>query len=344
MKQLLQLIFVTHLILYICSCKKLANNQVTANGVYVAGNIELNNPNDIRPVLFKDGVPTQLESGGWGSAYAVAINGNDVYVGGVAMLSDSFHYYPIIWKNGDVIVQQLPDSTLSGTVNDVQVNSTGVYACGSLYNQSTSRNTPVYWKNGTINILPGNNAIATSIFISGNDVYVGGYFMDTVGMLVYRPLIWKNGQIYYQNPSLQAQINSIFVSGSDVYAAGTITDSTSNNNGPAYWKNNVPTILNVDGGTANHIFVKNGDVYVSGSLYYTVTNSMVAMVWKNGTTTTLAGFGFPAQVQASAFLGNDFYSVGYRNNWTTSTITLWKNGQDSILYTGSGTPYDIAVQ
>src|ERR1700748_325841 len=92
----------------------------------------------------------------------------------------------------------------------------------------------VYWKNNSETRLPGNNA--SSIFVSGNDVYVAGAHDS-------KAVYWKNGtEVALENNNAYGDFkntaaNSIFVSGKDVYAAGY--------EGPnaVYWKNGTEIYL-----------------------------------------------------------------------------------------------------
>ncbi|MDR2759973.1 MAG: hypothetical protein LBB78_11405, partial [Spirochaetaceae bacterium] len=107
-------------------------------------------------------------------------------------------------------------------------------------------------------------AFASSIFVSGSDVYVAG---AAGGKAVY----WKNGRkIALTDGTYEAYAYSIFVSGSDVYVAGYENDGDQSKYGrngrTKYWKNGREVIL-TDGtyeAYAFSIFVSGSDVYVAG--------------------------------------------------------------------------------
>ena len=121
--------------------------------------------------------------------------------------------------NGQEI--KLSDGTQDASANSMVVHNNDLYIAGS-------DNGAVYWKNNNEIRLPGNNA--SSIFVSGNDVYVAGAHDS-------KAVYWKNGtevalvstKVYGDYGSIAA--NSIFVQGNDVYVAGY--------DGPnaVYWKN-----------------------------------------------------------------------------------------------------------
>ena len=142
----------------------------------------------------------------------------------------------------------------------------------------------ILWKNGTRQVLFDNQtgeAEARSVFVSGKDVYAAGnkYNSDAV--------IWKNGQMQeLARPEgcLKTRAYSVFVAGNDVYVAGEASyeDKPVDTYKPILWKNNVPTVLDADYGTAYTVFVAGTDVYVGGQ-------GKTCSVWKNGNPTDYAG-------------------------------------------------------
>jgi hypothetical protein len=63
---------------------------------------------------------------------------------------------------------------------------------GYYYDDST--NTACYWKNGVRTGLaaPGNRSYASSIAVSGSDVYVAGYYYD-ISTGTFTACHWRNG-------------------------------------------------------------------------------------------------------------------------------------------------------
>lgn len=109
-------------------------------------------------------------------------SGNNIYVGG---LMD----FPMYWKNKEIV--QLNEKY--GEVNQIFTVGNDVYAVG-FYNKANSKttgHTACYWKNGLLTELE-DNAVGYSIFIDGNDIYVGG----AVGRFdaEYKACYWKNGK------------------------------------------------------------------------------------------------------------------------------------------------------
>ena len=189
------------------------------------------------------------------------------------------------------------------------------------------------WKNGVLQ--PGYDGIGgSSIFVSGNDVYLTGGPNAT---------LWKNGVPQFLSSS-NSRATSVFVSGNDVYVAGFEENYNSITNTYTYtatlWKNGVPQRLS-DGSfdaLAGSVFVSGNDVYVAGE-ERNGEGMMVATLWKNGVPQRLSSSNSGA---TSVFVsGNDVYVAGVEENYNsitntyTYTATLWKNGVPQRLGDGS---------
>jgi hypothetical protein len=186
----------------------------------------------------------------------------------------------------------------------------------------------LYWKNG-FRIYLSMGAYASSISISGNDVYVAGIVNSGVldsgyGNYTYAAY-WKNDSLVdLTDGTTLAWTSSIFVSGSenDVYVTGW---EIRNRNIPEYWKNGNLVILPDDttrpeGGTS--IYVSGNDIYVAGS--------ETAHYWKNGNNVILNTSVF-STTSSIIVSGNDVYVAGFVWNGTYSIAEYWKNGNPVIL-------------
>jgi hypothetical protein len=211
---------------------------VSGNDVYVAGQ------NGNTAVVWKNGIATNLSDGTTVAvAHSVYISGNDVYVAG--QNGDA----ATVWKNG--VATNL--STAESSALSVFVQDNDVYVAGWKKENSLSNTVANVWKNGVATTLPvsGNsyNAYATSVFVSGNDVFVSGSNLSgfTAGQKpLYHAILWKNGSV------LKAQLNnidtwisfygeasSVFVYENDVYVAGAVTSlSAIDNRRAIHWKKN----------------------------------------------------------------------------------------------------------
>jgi hypothetical protein len=140
-------------------------------------------------------------------AYSIFVAGQDVYACGA--LESRY------WKNGNSV-------SLGGTAKSIFVSGGDVYVAGTqkdgepfqTYNGTRYRTVAKYWKNGTpVNLTDGTrDAYATSIAVSGNDVYVAGYEENTAGTQDYVAKYWKNGSpMILGDVSKESGANCIFL-------------------------------------------------------------------------------------------------------------------------------------
>ena len=253
----------------------------------------------------------------------------DIYVAG------SENNIPVYWKNGQAIPLDNGPSDYSGT--SIAVVGSNVCVAGIRVGLWWNEYSAKYWRNGQ-GVQLGNYAGATSIALSGSDVYVTGYEWENTGLVAK---YWKNGQpVALSNGTTDAEATSIAVVGNDVYVAGHI-------NGIAkYWKNGQEVSL-TDGSHqayANSITVVGSDVYVAGSEENGTAH--VAKYWKNGQAVSLTNGTKHATATSIAVVGNNVYVAGWEGDFygmvggTGSVAKYWKNGQEVSLT--SGTTYAYA--
>jgi hypothetical protein len=226
-----------------------------------------------------------------------------------------------------------------------------VYVAGFELNSSGVKVAKV-WKNGVETVLSdgSHGAYASSVAVSGNDVYVAG--VEYNGKVDVAK-VWKNGSpTSLTDGTLEASAKQITVSGTDVYVAGGQFgfDAKSNLiNVAGYWKNGIFTALvtagshGENGAQITSIVVQGSDVYVAGTQSrMTMTGPStavvmpVAMYWKNGLPVVLTDGLHYAQVSSIALAGTDVYVAG--GNCVTldpdcQNATCWKNGVQTVLST-----------
>ncbi|HMR85354.1 MAG TPA: hypothetical protein PKE30_19555 [Niabella sp.] len=236
---------------------------LSGNDVYVTGVIfESNVPT---AVYWKNGNLVQLSSAA--TATGIYVEGNDVYVCGVKGAAATY------WKNG--IATTLESNAFT---SDITVKNEEVFVAGYTVNAAK------YWKNGApVQLESQNGGGASSISLSGNDIYVGGAIKNEKGFMV--AVYWKNGNLVrLSNGMNNAKTNDLYINGGDLYAAGFDGSKA------VYWKNGTVTAL-TDGNSPariNSIFVKDNDVYTAGYIYDPTGGcTSTAKYWKNKTAFTL---------------------------------------------------------
>jgi len=363
------------LIILSASCKKHSGSDTGNAGkevnVYVLGTV-----ND-SVVCWKNGVARNIYSqasiiNDIGSS-ALFASGNDVYIAGIKPNNNPTirGAVPLYWKN-DVEIT-LHDSTGDAVANSIFVSNNDVYVAGATVYMDTSHvpySTPsaVYpiagsvatiWKNGVAQSLSGYGVVGlvnagqyavrgytdfvSSLYVSGNDVYVAGgsrYWG-------YNAMYWKNGIATNMSNALTYTANgktcfptttSISASGNDVYVAGyQVTGSYSTGATAIYWKNGVPVYLtdSISGtSVARSIFVSGNDVYIAG--YQNINGYARAIIWKNGVPTTLTTGAIASEANAVFVKENDVYVAGFQ--WIINghyIATYWKNGEVVKLTDGT---------
>jgi len=194
----------------ITSKSSLANSIFISGGdIYIAGGERVGRETSpssgidcISAVYWKNGNEVYLIKGGYGSSLAdeansIFVAGQDVYACGALEAQ--------YWKNGTYfyLAGSGPSSGLRTEANSICVSGSDVYVAGTQsdgepvqgYFGTSYRDVAKYWKNGiAVNLSDGTKeAYATSIAVSGNDVYVAGGEEKTAGTGDYVAKYWKNG-------------------------------------------------------------------------------------------------------------------------------------------------------
>ena len=356
------------LILVLVSCQKeLSQTSVLAGevDVYVAGytSDDANYPYPVynayqtrgeHPTYWKNGSPVQLSYGNYRGDYniksgrtsAIAVSGNNVYVAGFGTWFSPTRGqlpYGVFWKDGfplDPDLMNMPGTyelySLAVSNNDIYMTGWGTPSIATYWkNENPVELLPAY-SPSTLNIL----STATSIAVSGNDVYVSGSQYEQLspagGWSKVFAEYWKNGNLVkLTDGSKNTYTSSIAVSGTDVYVAGSDVEGVAK-----YWKNG--TLVNLTdgstGATANSITVSGTDVYVAGTQWdgnliqysngYTVYHrNPIAKYWKNGQPVNLTDGSKWAEAKSIVVSGTDVYVAGFEGG----VAKYWKNGSPVIL-------------
>lgn len=251
---------------------------------------------------------------------------------------------------------------ISNTNTSTQVD---VYVAGA-DSLGSDGGIPVYWKNGKpvyytdgTGSYVGTAGEATSIVVSGNDVYMTGYakFCGSMSCNDYG-MFWKNGiSVSLDLPNYPA---SLTVSNNDIYIAGSSMYLTGTGGNAAYLKNETKIELpsGSTGSISTAIAVSGNDVYVAGigitGNIYNGLQKYIAKYWKNSNAKNLTDGTNDAQAWSIDVSGNDAYVAGYEWNgksyqdasgstYKKSVAKYWKNSQPVILTDGTEDAYTESI-
>jgi hypothetical protein len=303
--------------LCLVSCGSTADVPPVVTDVYVAGHV-WNEAEIPVATVWTNGVATALTDGTYGAwANSLAVVGSEVYVvgserRGMPSPYGGLHDVPTVWRNG--VATPLTDGTYVAQASSVAVSGDDVYVVGyaSIGTHEIAKgphDVSVLWKNGVATWLTDGtrDAQATSVALSGSDVYVVGW--DSIDDHHAVATVWKNGvATRLTNGARYAEAASVAVSGSDVYVVGHDGQAAT------IWKNEVVTALTDGSQTAyaSSVAVSGSDVYVVGLV------GEVAVAWRNGVALRLTD---ASSVTSVAVLGSDVYVGGSASN----RATVWRN-------------------
>lgn len=240
----------------------------------------------------------------------------------------------VYWVNG--VENQLSSPTGVIQAPSLAVSGTTVYVGGSVVKGGTLQGNAEIWVNGVGSALPDSGAgSGSTIFVSGNDVYLAGISSYTTPSTVpyttpnaAYPLYW-NVATYWKNGVAASLLNVPIVG----YMVGYGVDSHDD--------------------YVSSMFVSGNDVYVAGgSRQYQQGNPVsyqFAGYWKNGQFVNLsAGLIDTTQGNSSQFMmaypnttaiyvsGNDVYLTGVVYGQSSNQAVYWKDGAASYLQGAGG--------
>jgi hypothetical protein len=295
--------------------------------------------------IWKGTTITELTDGKYnGAVNSIFISGADIYACG---------YYggvpnSMIWKNNSLIATT--NSSSSNYASSIFVSNGNYYSIFNVIGTGILNGSVLYptlvssTSGGGRLIKINNNSSASSVFLSGTDIYVAGYRREFIpnaccGNLYSVAMLWKNGvSIDLNSTNNNAEARSVFISGNNVYVGGY--ESNGINSIAKIWKNGVGTNLS-DGLTStviNSLYINNSDVYAVGVEYLNGYSNGIqlsrAKLWKNGTPLNLTNGKFPAEAYSIFVAGSDVYCGGFESNGSKKVATIWKNGIPIYLSDG----------
>jgi hypothetical protein len=264
-----------------------------------------------------------------------------------------------------VTIASLDNPQLTVKITVAVVKNYTVYAAG--YGPDTIATSALLWANKTFTVLQpdaggaGYYARATAMALSGNDLYIGGQYVNNDGWEV--AVWWKNSAVgTLSNPAndFNNVITAIGVSGTETYLAGYDTRFISNPpwnptytnlpiwNGSYYTSNGntVSRVLlesdtNYQQSLSYAMAMSGSDVYLAGASA-TGNGNRIATYWKNDMTgmVALASGGDYSEAAGIALSGSDVYVTGYEecpNYGCIPTVKLWKNNEQTVVNLTNGT-------
>jgi hypothetical protein len=242
----------------------------------------------------------------------------------------------IYWADGKP--NFLTDGSRTAYAHSIFVSGNNdVYITGEEFvvDDVTDQFMAAYWKDQQISFLTTGQqtpiSSGASIYVSGNDVYVGGYEYKNGAQYA---TCWKNGtaNVVDQKFSLAT---SVFVLGSDVYLGGGYPSDTTHlsNINAAYWKNGslVSLTKGDTAGNISSIAVAGTHVYAAG--YTTFTDGRHAAYWKDTTVVKLANSPVGSSASSICVSGGDVFVAGYQTVNGINVATYWKNNVPVTLST-----------
>ncbi len=218
-------------------------NAVASSGsdVYICGGSGIFDWQE-SPCYWKNGISKLLSTPGNSPGYSavdIAVSGNDVYIAGTDQEGSAY------WKNGVRVALQMNaykeddayPTAIAVSGNDVYVAGNSSVSSGPEGVTNIDQRA-CYWKNGVQYELKDTGNFndeydilyASSIAISGDDVYIGGLYNN-------HAIYWKNNAIPVIVGVTLQNWSGLHVtsSGNDIYFAAELLNSQGNFT-PNYWK------------------------------------------------------------------------------------------------------------
>lgn len=217
------------------------------------------------------------------SVFLVSNRGKPVAVGQVLTSKNDnvWKSEGVMWDlDGNTIRLEMGDFA-SLTIHGVTAANGNIYVCGGGYNDCDyMTSAPVVWKNGKLITYGPTDAgdaatdlLATSIAVSGDDIYTAMYSSDD-SQDKSDIKLWKNGRplMGIGNNGTGANASCLVVDGNDVYACGSedrMTDPARRLviSVPRIWKNG--KVMKIgrmeEEGHVNSMTVAGGKLYAAGS-------------------------------------------------------------------------------
>lgn len=285
-----------------------------------------------------------------GTVNAIAVIGNDVYVGGgFSKIGNQDIKYLARWDGNNWYAL---NGELTGVVTSLLVVGNELYVGGHFTTAGgiTVNRIAKYDGNSWSALGSGVNGAVNAIASIGSDIYVGGFFTSAGGNSNIKYIArWDGSNWNALGTSVNGNVRALAVSGTDLLVGGQFSTAGSiSAGGIAKWAGNTWSRSGFFGtnGVVSAIHVNGNDQYIGGNFTNVgaspnpgVVNTKVAK-W-NGTQLTKLGAGnwdVQAYIYTITTMGSDVYIGGQFSNAAgvnAPFIAKWDGNNWSSL--GSGT-------
>lgn len=305
------------------------------------------------------GVSGQFSGSGGTAVNAIAINGNDVYVGGTFTTATDANGSSDV--RGIAVWDGSGWSAIGGGVNDpvyaLAVSGGEVYVGGDFLTVFDDDGTEVIpylarWDGGNwSSVGSGPNRAVRTMALDGNDLYVGGAFDSIGGQPANHIARWNGATWSALDGGLDGTVEALTLWGDDLYVGGAFTQThTITTHHVARWDGvNWSSLGEGLNATVQAVAVRNGEVFAGGAFDATgsVTDTRplngVARWDGAGWTPVAAGGGANQFVSAilvdgrdDVYVGGAFSTVGYI---TAHNIARWDGSRWNAL--GEGVNFQV---
>jgi len=260
-------------------------------------------------------------SGGFPTAVvtALAVSGDDVYVGGrFAMAGGGAANYIAKWDGSS---WSALGGGMDGEVHALAVSGSDLYAGGSFMTAGGNPASRIAKWNGSswsalgsgIGITEADGSSVSALAVSGTGLYAGGYFTTAGGNPASYIARWNGSDWSALGEGLDNTVSALAVSGGDLYAGGRFAMAgEAPANHIAKWNGSTWSALGegVDG-DVSALAVSGGDLYAGGG-FVAAGGSPASRIAKwNGSSWSALESGMESfSVSALAVSGSDLYAGG----------------------------------
>ncbi len=256
-----------------------------------------------------------------GEIRAIAVSGNNVYVGVPAFLGVTTRLAKWDGTSWTTMAEVAGINALLAVGNDLYVSGSFLQI-GGVQAKDIAKWDGSNWSG--LNSAPvSGSGVIIGLAAIGTDIYAAGYFTTIGGVSANRIAKWNGTSWSALGSGLNAAVNSIAVQGTDIIVGGDFTSAGGNTaNRVAKW--NGSTWSSLGAGLNDRVFavgVSGSNVIVGGAFTEAGEVGATRLAKWNGTSWSALGAGADDLVYAVAAVGSDVYaggvfrSLGCRPSW-----------------------------